>query len=571
MTEAAMLGGLIREIRHFSLFCGVGGGSIGFNRARSEAMRVGSLTAQFRCIGGIDHDPAAIRDFSRLTGTPGTVLDLFDRDQYIAYHGHEPPADWNEATGTDIRRAAGNEKPHIVFLSPPCTGHSGLLSEGKSKTAKYQALNRLTLRGIWLCMEAWQGDDAPELLVLENVPRVAVRGRHLLDQVGALLRSYGYAVAETTHDAGALGNLAQSRRRFLLVARNMKKVPPFLYEPPKRPLRGVGEILGQLPLPDDRAGGLMHRMPRLQWQTWMRLAFVEAGSDWRSLNKLTVRDGVLADYLVVPEMHNGVLGVHKWDEPSTTVCGRSGVTNSANAVADPRFSQSPNWNDGQQYGVRRWDEPAGAISGQSAPGGGAYSVADPRAGIADSKQNNCFRVVKWDAASGAITAGTGPSAGGLSVADPRMTTLGKDGNYVTGGHYGVVPWDGTAGAIPSAACHDNGRWSVADPRLPDSADRCTPIIRALDGTFHRPFTTLELASLQNLVNPGDFLELDGLSDQAWRLRIGNAVPPGAAQAIAETMGRTLLLAWSGQSFMLSNVPIWVQPVAVALSVRQPED
>jgi hypothetical protein len=97
-----------------------------------------------------------------------------------------------------------------------------------------------------------------------------------------------------------------------------------------------------------------------------------------------------------------------------------------------------------------------------------------------------------------------------------------------------------------------------------------PVIRALDGTFHRPFTTLELACLQSLVEPNEFLELDGLSDQAWRLRIGNAVPPGAAQAIAETMGRTLLLAWSGQSFMLSNVPIWVQPVAVALSVRQPE-
>lgn len=30
---------------------------------------------------------------------------------------------------------------------------------------------------------------------------------------------------------------------------------------------------------------------------------------------------------------------------------------------------------------------------------------------------------------------------------------------------------------------------------------------------------------------------------------------------------TLLLAWSGQGFMLSSVPIWVQPVAVALSVK----
>ncbi len=67
------------------------------------------------------------------------------------------------------------------------------------------------------------------------------------------------------------------------------------------------------------------------------------------------------------------------------------------------------------------------------------------------------------------------------------------------------------------------------------------------------------------------LELDGLSDSAWRERIGNAVPPGAAQAIAETMGRTLLMAWSGTGFMLSNLPIWVKPIAVALSVQQPAE
>lgn len=34
------------------------------------------------------------------------------------------------------------------------------------------------------------------------------------------------------------------------------------------------------------------------------------------------------------------------------------------------------------------------------------------------------------------------------------------------------------------------------------------------------------------------------------------------------MFQTLLLAWSGETFMLSAMPIWVQPVAVALSVAQ---
>jgi hypothetical protein len=94
------------------------------------------------------------------------------------------------------------------------------------------------------------------------------------------------------------------------------------------------------------------------------------------------------------------------------------------------------------------------------------------------------------------------------------------------------------------------------------------VIRALDGTWHRPFTTLELAALQSLVDPEEYLELDGLSDSDWRERIGNAVPPDAAEAIAGVMGTTLLLAWSGETFVLSAAPIWVRPVAVALSVAQ---
>ncbi|SOY47979.1 hypothetical protein CBM2587_A170045 [Cupriavidus taiwanensis] len=94
------------------------------------------------------------------------------------------------------------------------------------------------------------------------------------------------------------------------------------------------------------------------------------------------------------------------------------------------------------------------------------------------------------------------------------------------------------------------------------------IIRALDGTWHRTFTTLELAAIRSLIEPEEYLELDGLSDQAWRERIGNAVPQDAAQAIAEVMGTTLLLAETGEAIMLSATPVWVRPVAVALSVAQ---
>lgn len=626
------------EIRHFHAFVGLGGGAKGFNKANP---RVGSTVATFRCIGGVDVDGAAIRDFQRLTGARGTVLDMFDRDQYRDFHGAEPPAGWSEATTADIHRAAGNERPHVVFLSAPCKGFSGLLSEGKSKTLKYLALNRLTLRGVWLMLEAWKHDPV-EIYLFENVPRIATRGRHLLDQIADLFRAYGYAWAETTHDCGEIGNLAQSRKRFLGVARHTEKVPTFLYEPEKRPLRAVGDVLGRMVLPGDLRAGPMHRVPSLQWKTWVRLAFVEAGSDWRSLNKLAVENGHLRDYLIVPEMHNGSLGVREWSEPSGVVAGASrpqngafsiadprqqlyaagyGVTpwseptgavageslpsNGRFAVADPRFSQSEAWNDGHAYGVKPWDAPSATVTAKLAPGSGYGTVADPRH-AGPPKHSNEFRIVPWSDPSCAITSahgtgqgvadprpgwdrrgnnltvmewdepsrtviggGKGVQGGWMSVADPRSgMQRGKGDAYLTAGHYGVAPWSEPAGAVSAAACHDNGRWSVADPRpMPAPADKLVCRIQALDGTWHRPFTTLELAALQSLIEPEEHLELDGLSDQAWRERIGNAVPSDAAEAIAGVIGTTLLLAWSGETFMLSSQPIWVRDIAVALTVR----
>lgn len=591
----------VREIRHFHMACGLGGGAKGFNMATPRA---GGLVGKMRCIGGVDVDPAAIRDFERASGVKGTVLDLFSRDQYIAFHGHEPPPEWREATPEDLHRAAGYERPHIIFASYPCKGNSGLLSEKLSRTGKYQALNALALRGMWLTLEAW-ADDPPELIVFENVPRVAVRSRHLLDQIGSLLARFGYAIAETTHDCGELGGLAQSRKRFLMVARHVEKVPPFLYEPEKKRLQAVGDVLGRMPLPGDLSAGPMHRIPRLQWKTWVRLAFVEAGSDWRSLQKLAVVDGQLRDFVIVPDMRNGVLGVHGWEQAAGTVAGESLPTNGAFSVADPRFEQSARWNDGQAYGVRRWEDSSGAIAGQQGPGQGAYSVADPRhAGPA--KHSNEYRIARWDRAAGAVTSahGTGQAVadprcstsfggkgkyivtpfggaantviggsttgqGAFAVADPRVLGRQRGDAYLTGGHYGVVGWEETSGTVSAAGAHDNGRWSVADPRcLPAATDKLVAVIRALDGTWHRPFTTFELAALQSLVEPEEQLELDGLSDQDWRERIGNAVPPKAAQAIGEVMGTTLLLAWSGETFMLSSQPIWVRPVAVALAVAQ---
>lgn len=555
-----------RTLYHFHFCCGLGGGAAGFNRARP---RVGNVEAEWVCLGGIDVDPAGLRDFERLAGVPGTLLDLFTRDQYVRFHGKEPPAGWREATPEDIRRAAGGRRPDAVFISSPCKGASGLLSEKMSLTPKYQALNELTLRCIWLMGEAWADDPVP-LIVFENVPRLASRGRHLLDQINSLLGGFGYAVAETTHDCGELGGLAQSRKRFLLVARHVEKVPPFLYEPEKKSLRAVGDILGRMPLPGDiDAAGPMHRIPSLHWKTWVRLALVEAGSDWRSLNKLAIEDGHLRGLVIVPEYRSGYMGVHGWDDTASTIAGRSGPTNGAFSVADPRYRQAANWNHGQQFGVIRWAESAPTIPGQTMPGQGTFSVADPRPNW--NRHSGNYRVIRYDQPAGTIIAGgKGVQGGQQSVADPRILHRGKGDNYLTGGHYGVIGFNQHSGAIAASSRYDSGRFSVADPRIPAADERLTCIIRSLDGTWHRPFTTLEKAALQSLVEPEEYLVLDGMSDKDWSERIGNAVPPAAAEAIAGVMGTTLLLAEQGETFMLSNTPIWVRPVAVALSVAQQE-
>ena len=632
------------DIKHFHLFCGAGGGALGFQRGHA---RVGRAHARFRCLGGVDSDPAGIADFSRLVGTRGTVLDLFDRDQYEAWHGKPPPPIWRAATALDILAAAGGEHPDIVFTSPPCKGFSGLQSPTRAASAKYQALNALTVRSIALTLEAFK-DDPPSFIIFENVPRIAQRGRDLLDDIVLVLRAAGYAVAETVHDCGRVGGLGQTRKRFLLVARHVRKVPPFLYEPPNQPLRTVGDVIGELPLPDE-PGLAMHRLPRLEWQTWVRLALIPPGKDWRALQDLRVVNGRLQDIGIEPldaHWHAGALGVRPWGEPAGTVTGGGRPAQGAFAVEDPRFDRakhnncfrvvrldepSPSVTGGTgptagglavadprcttshqgkgKYRVTQLDEQAGAVIAESGTGNGAYAVADPRLGsygehsgklrveacdasahtvtgsdrvgsgalsLADPRpprdlgQYQPYGLKDWHESAATVTGQAAPGAGPYSVADPRPAAWvdGRE-HFATGGHYGVVPLTSPSCTVVGGAKHDAGPWSVAGvlPAPGDRPDRA-PLIVAVDGTWHRPFTTLELAALQGF--PWQALAygggLSGNADARHRERVGNAVPPPAAAAVASVMGKAILQARAGVTFQLSAEPVWVRGLAAALSI-----
>jgi len=52
-------------------------------RSIGDIARHQTIKAQWECLGGVDVDPAGLRDFERLAGVPGTLLDLFTREQRV--------------------------------------------------------------------------------------------------------------------------------------------------------------------------------------------------------------------------------------------------------------------------------------------------------------------------------------------------------------------------------------------------------------------------------------------------------------------------------------------------------
>ncbi len=560
-----------RTFRAGFLFCGLGAGARGFLEARAH---LGPDAARFVNVGGIDNDPDACADFARLAGATAVCADV------------------GQMTPAALRTAWGDRAPDCVFLSPPCKGFSGLLSAERAQKPEYQALNLLVLQGIFLLVETWP--VPPATIVLENVPRIVSRGRVLLEQVCELLVRYGYRFDKNQHDCGEIGGLAQHRRRFLLVARRLEAVPAFIYRPPRLRVRGCGEVLGLLHLPEDPGAGMLHRLPRLSWLTWVRLALIPAGGDWRDLPGVVEpgrqRRAVWARYdvrawdqaarTVAGDGSNGGFGVadprgqfaadrHRnkfrvldWQEASTTVIGASRPGSGALSVADPRIRE---WNPGVM-GVRRWSDPSCTVTGAAAATRGAFSVADPRIaeavalkqtakGAASFKgRPGLLGVADWSEPTSAITGSASPtgSNGIAAVADPRIAL----GCEPRAGAYGVVPWDAAAAAVTGSAGVDNGPFSVADPR---DVPAEPPIIRAPDGTWHRPMTTLDLAALQGLpaTLDGEPLRLAGRSHAKWRERIGNAVPVGAGQAIAESILLALLAGALG-TWTLGSTGIWVR-------------
>lgn len=571
--------------------CGIGGQDLGFELAQSEYK---GIVGTFKTLVGFDNDPVVCKNFERVTGNKAVCIDLFTREQYIMFHGKEPGPEWHEITPEKIRKYCNGIRPDIVIMSPPCKGNSRLLPKKQALTPKYQALNQLPERIYDLVLSTWF-DDLPPILLMENVPGIQDegRGRKALKSIRSKLSLRGYVFYEGLYNCGEWGGLGQNRVRYLHISRLPKKIPSFVFQPPKLPLKTIGDILGPLPLPGDTERcGKMHRIPNLEWRTWERLALIPAGKDWRALEDFGHKQWGGA-WRIVPwdETANAVTAATKgvgqstgvsavadpriefvqgygnkyrvvsYDETSPTVTG-SRIGSGAVIYADPKIPKfAANANK-----VMKWDEPSGTVIGGAGISNGALTIADPRLNKRTGRYPGTYKVIPWNETSPTVIAQSDIQTGALNVADPRIK------NWSGAGNYGVMEWNKPAKTVTASGDIHAGTSAVADPRIPEPSTRGVFIIIAADGTWHRPLTTFEGAMLQGfpwLMRDGTPFELVDCSDGKAREYIGNAVPIQTATAIGNALLQTMMPNMLGDWYWgFSDDVIWVQPGADPETVQE---
>lgn len=591
-----------RRYRALHLFCGSGGGALGFKQAG------------FALAGAIDLDPRCAIDFLALLGEAAVIADI-------------------ETMTAQQLRALVPECPDVVFLSAPCDGFSGCNSEAKSKTEKYQRLNRLALHGIRLVLMAW-GKQQPRAILFENVPRITTRGKDLLAEITLELSKAGYLVDQRSHDCGEIGGLGQSRKRFLLLARDPVTMPEPIRKPPVQRVRSIGEVIEEYPVPRPyECGDPMHVLQPLSALNWLRLACIIAGCDWRTLpdqvelvvcetNEIELLSGV-AWGAVCPRVQwdptkyggrPGNYGVAERDQPSITVRGRHEVQNCEATVPDRRVATAIKQRKGRHNGGR-------GVHAHDAPGHTVVTadVANTWSSVQDTRLGCTPRATAFGVANAAKPSGTILGAHDYdnsqgSVADVRIRYQERNGAYEVQaagtpsktilGHFEVrqapgaveerrvasgaprprragprrltraerlrlaLSFDEQGWAVPTHKLvrRDDGRLVLYGPRLDFSA-RAAKLhlcIEAPDGTWHRPLTMRELAALQSV--PSWFVfcgpRTSTETGTGQTKRNGNMVPVLAAKAIAEQVLAALIASDSGQlGLAAAGGAVWVREEA----------
>src|SRR5690606_21701208 len=171
-----------------------------------------------------------------------------------------------------------------------------------------------------------------------------------------------------------------------------------------------------------------------------------------------------------------------WMAVSTAVIANASHHNWPAGIADPRLRCEPR---SGVYGVIDGAMASGAVIGNARPDNGAWSIADAR--LDHSPRNGSLQGASWGDPARTVIGNARYNKGAASVYDPRaqlFTHHLEAGNPV----------------------------ALLGPDVDlESTQGQYLVIRALDGTWHRALTTLELAALQGLPTEinGAPLVLDG--------------------------------------------------------------
>jgi site-specific DNA-cytosine methylase len=254
---------------------------------------------------------------------------------------------------------------------------------------------------------------------------------------------------------------------------------------------------------------------------------------------------------------NGGYGVEDSQAPAHSVLGAATVRNTRASVADPRLGCDQR---GGAYGVMEGDEPAPTIVGHHKHDRVIGAVADPR--LDHTPRRGSYGVQAGDEPSDTIRGSHSARQAPGAVADPRLAKKGRKKEQR------LPRYDANGWPVPTHELVrlDDGRFVLYGPPLDLDATDDSIVIRAPDGTCHRALTDAELALLMGFPVGYEFCGpsscgkplADGTPQTGRRKRIGNAVPPPAAYAIARECLDTLL-ASETDGFRLAGGDIWVEP------------
>ena len=168
------------------LFCGAGGLTLGLKRAG------------FNVVAGVEINPEIAKTYK--ANHPTTKLLI---------------RDVREITGKEILELTGLKEIDLVAGCPPCQGFTTLTTKYHRKDPR----NDLVLEMARIVEEM-----KPKMVMMENVPGLAARGKHLLDEFVERLESLGYRVNKRVLQMADYG-VPQSRRRLVLLAGKGFEIP----------------------------------------------------------------------------------------------------------------------------------------------------------------------------------------------------------------------------------------------------------------------------------------------------------------------------------------------------------